>query len=63
MTDGVFRYGSVLFCRLLDDGAEVATAAVLHEDVDNSSVYRCICRGIVQCGRDAYMQARGHVGS
>jgi uncharacterized alkaline shock family protein YloU len=38
MPDGVFRYGSVLFRRLLDNGGEVATAAVFHEDVENSSV-------------------------
>ena len=38
MPDGVFGYGSVLFRRLLDDGGEVATPAVLHEDVENSSV-------------------------
>ena len=28
---------------------EIATAAVLHEDVNNSSVYRDICRGLGQC--------------
>ena len=44
--------GRVLFCRLLDDGGEVATAAVVHEDVDNSSVYRYIYHGIVQCGNE-----------
>ena len=38
MPDGVFRYGSILFRCLLDDGGEVATAAVLYEDVENSSV-------------------------
>ena len=38
MPNGVFGYGSVLFRRLFDDGGEVATAAVLHEDVENSSV-------------------------
>ena len=34
----VLGYGLVLFRRLLDDGGEIATAAVLHEDVENASV-------------------------
>jgi len=38
MLDCVFGYGLVLFRRLLDDGGEVAIAAVIHEDVENSSV-------------------------
>ena len=40
MPDGVFGYGSVLFRRLLDhdNGREVATAAVLHENIENPSV-------------------------
>jgi len=33
------RSGLVLFRHLLDDGGEVATSAVLHEDVENASVY------------------------
>jgi uncharacterized alkaline shock family protein YloU len=36
--DGVFGYGSVLFRCLLDNGGEVATAAVFHKDIENSSV-------------------------
>ena len=44
--------GRVLFRRLLDDSGEVATAAAVHGDVDNSSVYQYICRGIVQYGCD-----------
>ena len=38
MPDGIFGYGSVLFRRLLDNGGEVATAAVFHKDVKNPSV-------------------------
>ena len=38
MPDGVFGCGSVLFRRLLDDGVEVATAAILNENVENASV-------------------------
>ena len=36
--DGVFRYGSVLALGLLDDGGEVATTAVFHEDVEDAGV-------------------------
>jgi uncharacterized alkaline shock family protein YloU len=40
MPDGAssFRYGSVLFHCLFDNGREVATAAVFHDNVENSSV-------------------------
>ena len=38
MLDGVFGYGSVLFRHLLDNGGEVATAAVFHENIENPSV-------------------------
>jgi len=34
----IFGYGSILFRCLLDEGGEVATAIVLHEDVKNASV-------------------------
>ena len=36
--DGVFRYESALFHRMLDNGGEVATAAVFHENIENPSV-------------------------
>jgi len=36
--DGIFGYGTVLFRRLIDDGGKVATAAVFHEDIENSSI-------------------------
>jgi hypothetical protein len=36
--DGAFEYGSVLFRRLIDDGGEVATATVFHENEDISSI-------------------------
>jgi hypothetical protein len=36
--DGIFRYGAVLFRRLVDDGGKVATAAVFHENVESSSI-------------------------
>jgi len=39
MPDGVFGYGSILFRRLFDDSREVATTAVFHEHIYNSSVY------------------------
>ena len=38
MPDGVFGYGSVLFCRLLDNGGEITTIAVFHENIENSSI-------------------------
>ena len=37
MPDGVFGYGLVQFRSLSDDGGEVATAAIFHEDIENSS--------------------------
>lgn len=36
--DSVFGYGPVLALCLLDDGGEVATTAVFHEDVENARV-------------------------
>jgi uncharacterized alkaline shock family protein YloU len=36
--DGVFGYGSVQFRSLFDDGGEVATATVLHENIENTGV-------------------------
>ena len=36
--DGVFWDGSILSLSLLDDGGEVATTAVLHEDVKDACV-------------------------
>ena len=40
MLDGAssFRYGSVLFHCLFDNGREVATATVFHDNAENSSV-------------------------
>jgi len=38
MPDGVFGNWSVQLRSLFDDGGEVATAAVFHENVENSSV-------------------------
>ena len=38
MPDGVFGYGPVLFGCLIYDSGKVATTAVFHENVENSSV-------------------------
>lgn len=38
MPDGIFRYGSILFRSLFDDGGEVSATAVFHENVENASV-------------------------
>jgi len=46
VSSGMGRFG------LVDGGGEVAIDAVLHDDVKISSVYRRICRSIVQCGCD-----------
>jgi len=36
--DGVFGYWPVLFHRLIDDGGKVATAAVFHENIEDSRI-------------------------
>jgi len=38
MPDGVFGYGSVLFRRLFDNSTKVATTAVFHDNIENSSI-------------------------
>ena len=76
MPDGVFRYGSVLFRRLLDNGGEVAATAVFHENIENPSVsinvyvvvsYNAVVMKVLEnvparrCCQSRYRSRSGHI--